>query len=166
LLPDGEEDTSGHAIISNPTGTTNLDSPYDATTVSANHPPSRAIRLTDADVQSLFGDALSALPPAPQRFTLFFRFESDELTDESRSMVPEILQAFPSFSLSVIRTRRVRPRETTDSLESVPRWSVASSSRPDSMRRPSRSRRTANRTCSFQRQTRHSSHEIAVLTFR
>jgi outer membrane protein OmpA-like peptidoglycan-associated protein len=93
LLPDGEEGTSGRATISNSAGATNLDSPYEATTVSANHPPSPAIRLTESDVDRLFGDALSALPPAPQRFTLFFRFESDELTDESRSMVPEILQA-------------------------------------------------------------------------
>ena len=36
---------------------------------------------------------LSALPPPPQHFTCYFRFESDELTDESRALVPEILQA-------------------------------------------------------------------------
>ena len=49
--------------------------------------------MSEADVQRLFGDALSALPPAPQHFTLFFRFESDELTDESRALLPQILQA-------------------------------------------------------------------------
>ena len=41
----------------------------------------------------IFGDALSALPPAPRRFTLFFRFESDELTDQSQALIPKILAA-------------------------------------------------------------------------
>ena len=36
---------------------------------------------------------LSSLPPAPQHFIVYFRFESDELTDESRALVPDILQA-------------------------------------------------------------------------
>jgi outer membrane protein OmpA-like peptidoglycan-associated protein len=44
-------------------------------------------------VNRIFGDALSALPPAPKHFILYFRFESDELTDESRALVPEILKA-------------------------------------------------------------------------
>jgi outer membrane protein OmpA-like peptidoglycan-associated protein len=47
--------------------------------------------LSDAEVQQMFGEALAALPPAPQRFVLNFRFESDELTDEARALVPGIL---------------------------------------------------------------------------
>jgi outer membrane protein OmpA-like peptidoglycan-associated protein len=43
-------------------------------------------------VQRLFGDALSALPPPLERFTLYFRFDSDELTDESLALVREIVQ--------------------------------------------------------------------------
>jgi outer membrane protein OmpA-like peptidoglycan-associated protein len=42
-------------------------------------------------VQRVFGSALAALPPPARHFTLYFRFESDELTDESRALVPEIL---------------------------------------------------------------------------
>ena len=57
-------------------------------------------------MQRLFGDALSALPPPPQHFTLFFRFESDELTDESRALVPEILQAVRDTAGSRCRRRR------------------------------------------------------------
>jgi len=37
------------------------------------------------------------MPPAPRHFTLRFRFESDELTDESRGMMPEILAVVKSF---------------------------------------------------------------------
>jgi outer membrane protein OmpA-like peptidoglycan-associated protein len=33
------------------------------------------------------------LPPAPQRFTLLFRFESDELTDQSQALIPQVLAA-------------------------------------------------------------------------
>ena len=33
------------------------------------------------------------MPPAPRRFTLFFRFESDALTDQSQALIPEILAA-------------------------------------------------------------------------
>jgi outer membrane protein OmpA-like peptidoglycan-associated protein len=52
--------------------------------------------MSDADVKRLFGEALAALPPAPRRFILLFRFESDELTDESRALVPKILEAVKS----------------------------------------------------------------------
>src|SRR5262249_22638086 len=40
----------------------------------------------------LFGDALSALPPAPRSFNLYFQFDSDELTDATRALLPQILQ--------------------------------------------------------------------------
>jgi len=33
--------------------------------------------LSEVDVTRIFGDALSALPPATRRFTLYFRFKSD-----------------------------------------------------------------------------------------
>jgi outer membrane protein OmpA-like peptidoglycan-associated protein len=93
LLPDGETDTSGRATVSNPAGVTDLAAPREATVVSANRPPSPATPLSESDARRIFEDALSALPPAPQRFTLYFRFESNQLTEESRATVPAILQA-------------------------------------------------------------------------
>jgi outer membrane protein OmpA-like peptidoglycan-associated protein len=47
--------------------------------------------LSEDEVQRLFGDVISALPPPPVHFTLYFKFESDELTDESRALLPQIL---------------------------------------------------------------------------
>jgi outer membrane protein OmpA-like peptidoglycan-associated protein len=93
LLPDGEGENSGRATVSNPAGATDLVAPNDATVVSSNRPPTPAKHLSDSEVRRIFGDALSALPPPAQRFTLYFRFESDELTADSQSMVPEILEA-------------------------------------------------------------------------
>ena len=74
--------------VSNPRGTVELAAARESTTVTPNQPPAPVTVMSEADVQRLFGDALSALPPAPQHFTLYFRFESDELTDESRALVP------------------------------------------------------------------------------
>jgi OOP family OmpA-OmpF porin len=42
-------------------------------------------------VASLFGDVLDALPLPPRTFTLYFRFGTDTLTDDSRALVPQIL---------------------------------------------------------------------------
>jgi outer membrane protein OmpA-like peptidoglycan-associated protein len=92
LLPDSDTKTTGAAGVSNPLGSVDLAAERDAATVTATTAPVLS-KLSADDVQSIFGDALSALPPAPQRFTLFFRFESDELTDQSQALIPEILAA-------------------------------------------------------------------------
>jgi outer membrane protein OmpA-like peptidoglycan-associated protein len=92
LLPDSETGLTGRASVSNDGGSANLDAERDATRVAARQRPGPVSTLSDADVKGIFGDALSALPPAPRHFTVYFRFESDELADESRALVPEILK--------------------------------------------------------------------------
>src|ERR1700674_5857103 len=91
LLPDSNGSV-GRARVSNESGSADLASERDATHVAANQPPSPISTLSKADVKLIFGTALSALPPAPRHFTLYFQFESDELTTESRVLVPEILK--------------------------------------------------------------------------
>ena len=92
LLPDSATKTTGAAGVSNPLGAVDLTSERDAARVTATTGPVLS-KLTPAEVESIFGDALSALPPAPRNFTLFFRFESDELTEQSQALIPEILAA-------------------------------------------------------------------------
>lgn len=92
LLPDDDTGATGDARVSNPHGAVNLAEERDAALATANRAPI-AGTLSEADVQKIFGDALSALPPPPQRFTVFFRFESDELTDQSQALIPQILAA-------------------------------------------------------------------------
>jgi outer membrane protein OmpA-like peptidoglycan-associated protein len=82
----------GRARVSNESGSADLNSERDATHVTANQPPGPISAMGEADVKRIFGDALSALPAAPRHFTLYFRFESDDLTSESRLLVPEILK--------------------------------------------------------------------------
>jgi outer membrane protein OmpA-like peptidoglycan-associated protein len=91
LLPD-PAGTVGRARVTNVSGSADLASARDATQVAANHAPGQISTLSEADVKRIFGSALAALPPAPRRFTLYFRYESDELTDESRVVIPEILK--------------------------------------------------------------------------
>jgi outer membrane protein OmpA-like peptidoglycan-associated protein len=91
LLPDANGSV-GRARVTNESGSADLGSERDATRVAANQPPGPISTLSEADVNRIFGAALSALPPAPRHFTLYFQFESDELTDESRVVVPEILK--------------------------------------------------------------------------
>lgn len=93
LLPDSESGLTGRAIVSNEKGSADLGAPRDATVAMTTEGPAAVKTLTKAEVDRYFGEALAALPPAPRHFTLFFRFESDELTDESRALVPEILRA-------------------------------------------------------------------------
>jgi outer membrane protein OmpA-like peptidoglycan-associated protein len=93
LLPDPEDGKVGAAVASNPSGSVDLTSARASTTVAPSQPPAPVKVLTEADVNRLFGEALSALPAAPQHFILYFRFESNELTDESRALLPKVLDA-------------------------------------------------------------------------
>jgi outer membrane protein OmpA-like peptidoglycan-associated protein len=92
LLPDSATGATGAAHVSNPFGSVELAAERDAALATANSRPVRG-KVSEADVQNIFGDALSALPPAPRQFTVFFRFESDELTDQSHALIPQILAA-------------------------------------------------------------------------
>jgi outer membrane protein OmpA-like peptidoglycan-associated protein len=92
LLPDREEGTVGRAVVENTAGGVDLVSGRDATRVRTEERPGAVNTMSDAEVQRIFGAALAALPPAARRFVLNFRFESDELTDEARAVVPEILR--------------------------------------------------------------------------
>jgi outer membrane protein OmpA-like peptidoglycan-associated protein len=92
LLSDPDGGSGARATVSNPSGAIELAADRDSTDVPLNQPPSAPRTLAAADVQRVFGDALAALPPAPRRFVLYFQFDSDELTEDARALVPEILR--------------------------------------------------------------------------
>jgi outer membrane protein OmpA-like peptidoglycan-associated protein len=93
LLPDPESGVTGRARVSNEFGGVDLSAPRVATQVSSDAPPGAVTALSEEDVARRFGAALAALPPEPKHFTLYFKFESDALTDESIREVPQILSA-------------------------------------------------------------------------
>jgi outer membrane protein OmpA-like peptidoglycan-associated protein len=92
LLPD-DDGTVGRAVVSSPAGVVELASAGASTSVSQNQRPAPVTLMSEREVRRLFGPALSALPPEAQHFVLYFRFESDELTEDSRALVPRILKA-------------------------------------------------------------------------
>ena len=96
LLPD-PDGTTGRARVSNEFGAVDLNAERHSTIVMPDGKPAPVRVMDQAEVERLFAATLAALPPAPRHFTLRFRFESDELTDESRAMLPEILAPVKSF---------------------------------------------------------------------
>ena len=90
LLPDPGKNTAGRASVSNEHGRVELSEAGAAVIVSPGVAP-RAVSLESGDVQRKFADALASLPLAPQHFVLFFRFDSEELTDDSRRLVQDVL---------------------------------------------------------------------------
>jgi OmpA-OmpF porin, OOP family len=97
LLADPGDGTVGRAEVSNAAGRVQLAAARESTSISPNQAPAAVTVMSEAAVTRLFGPVLSALPPAPRHFTLYFRFESDELTDESRALLPQILEAVKTF---------------------------------------------------------------------
>ncbi|MEP6914377.1 MAG: OmpA family protein [Acidobacteriota bacterium] len=93
LLPDSPDGKVGRAVVSNTFGTVELSAARESTSVLANRPLTPPAVMSEAEVNRIFSDAISALPLEPQHFIIYFRFESDELTDESRALIPQILLA-------------------------------------------------------------------------
>ena len=98
LLPDSDGSDSdsrtvGRATVSNAAGRANLDKERNSTMVSASGPPAPVATLSEAEVRRIFRDTVNALPPPPQRFTLYFQFDSEMLTAESRAMFAQIRKA-------------------------------------------------------------------------
>ena len=90
LLPD-EGGTVGRASVSNQAGAVELVDARSAAVVEKGRAPQLVSIMSDAEVKRKFGETLAILPAAPIRFTVYFQFDSDALTDESRRLVPRIL---------------------------------------------------------------------------
>jgi outer membrane protein OmpA-like peptidoglycan-associated protein len=104
LLPDSDG-TVGRAIVSNPSGAVELGTSRASTRVVPGAAPEAVTEMSDAEVMRLFGAALAVQPPFPAHFTLYFRFDSEELTDESRKLVGDVLEAvkvYPAPQVTVI----------------------------------------------------------------
>ena len=90
LLPD-EDGTVGRAGVSNQAGAVELAGARSAAVVEKGRAPQLVSSLSDDDVAQKFRETIASLPAPPIRFTVYFQFDSDTLTDESRRLVPKIL---------------------------------------------------------------------------
>jgi outer membrane protein OmpA-like peptidoglycan-associated protein len=98
LLPDADSGRVGRVHVTNAAGLADLSTARASTEVAANAAPTPVSTMSEAEVESVFGAALSALPKIPRRFTLNFQFQSEELTEGSRAVVPEILKAVKEYT--------------------------------------------------------------------
>lgn len=96
LLPDPEDGHVGRIVVTNPKGSAELVTARASSRVALTQAP-RIRTLSESDVNRQFGGILATLPPPPRHFTLPFRFESEELTDEGKRLVPDVLQAVKSY---------------------------------------------------------------------
>lgn len=81
-----------------------LNQPYAAASNNAVTGASTAT-LNEAQVDAAFGQALEARPILPRKFVLYFKTDSDELTDKSRAAFEEVfadLAARPHYEVTVI----------------------------------------------------------------
>ncbi len=115
LLP-GAGGQTGGILVSNKGGSQLLTEPNQATTIrSQAASPAKPFTLSEEEVRAKFGNALDALPSPPIHFTLYFKSDSTELTEESRKLLDEIVAAAvarKSSDVSVVgHTDRVGTRE-------------------------------------------------------
>lgn len=92
LLRDPGTGAVGRAIVSNPQGRVDLQAMRESTRVGTGLAPTAPTVLSEREVEHIFGPALDGLPAAARHFTLFFEFESEQLTDESQRLVQEVLR--------------------------------------------------------------------------
>jgi outer membrane protein OmpA-like peptidoglycan-associated protein len=95
LLPDSDSGTVGRVVVSNPAGSTELSTAWASTRVTSSRAPAVRV-LSESEVTRRFGDVIATLPPPPRHFTLLFRFDSEELTDESQALVQDVLRTVKS----------------------------------------------------------------------
>jgi outer membrane protein OmpA-like peptidoglycan-associated protein len=99
LLPDPETGHVGRATVTNAAGRVELNEARESTVARQGVAPTAVTTLTSGDARRLFGGTLEALPPRSRHFTLYFAFDSEQLTPESGAVMTEIV--------AVVRAHRV-----------------------------------------------------------
>lgn len=92
LVPDPEGKT-GSITVGNESGSVNINTPYEATTLGdAKDRPSAPEHLGKEALDKIFAEALSIQPKRPLHFLLYFEKETT-LTSDSTKLLPDIITA-------------------------------------------------------------------------
>jgi outer membrane protein OmpA-like peptidoglycan-associated protein len=117
LLPD-KDGKVGKVLVKNPKGETVLDSAYAAARTSGGGVQRNT--ASQSEVKEVFGRTLTAMPPRPISFTLYFESGTDEFTEQSRQEVKRVIAEMarrPAPEITVIgHTDQVGPDQTNDAL--------------------------------------------------
>ncbi|MBN1471920.1 MAG: OmpA family protein [Syntrophaceae bacterium] len=96
LIPDPDGHV-GQLVVANEGGQQVLNKKNQSVkVVDVKTSPGNVTTMSTEEIQATFADALAARPLPPVKFILYFIQGSDELTDESRTVLPEILQTIMS----------------------------------------------------------------------
>jgi len=117
LLPD-KDGKVGKVLVQNPQGETVLDSAYAAARTSGAGVQRNA--ASQSEVKDVFGTALTAMPPRPISFTLYFESGTDEFTEQSKQEVKRVIAEMarrPAPEITVIgHTDQAGPDSLNDAL--------------------------------------------------
>jgi|SoimicmetaTmtHMA_FD_contig_61_165994_length_2999_multi_2_in_0_out_0_2 outer membrane protein OmpA-like peptidoglycan-associated protein len=117
LLPD-KDGKVGKVFVHNRKGDVTLDSAYAAARTSGSG-VKRDTASRD-EVKNVFGSALTAMPPRPVSFTLYFESGTDEFTEQSKQEVKRVIAEMArrqAPEITVIgHTDQVGPDPTNDAL--------------------------------------------------
>jgi outer membrane protein OmpA-like peptidoglycan-associated protein len=117
LLPD-KDGKVGKVLVQNPKGETVLDSAYAAARTSGSGLQRNA--ASQSEVKDVFGATLTAMPPRPISFTLYFESGTDEFTEQSKQEVKRVIAEMArrqAPEITVIgHTDQVGPDPTNDPL--------------------------------------------------
>jgi len=101
LIPD-PDGSVGQVVVANEGGQQILTKANESVRVTDQKTaPSEVTTLSAEEVRATFSDALAAQPMPPAQFILYFLQGSDQLTDESKAVLPQIIQT-------------IRDRKSTD----------------------------------------------------
>lgn len=93
LMPD-EDGNVGAVSVSTEAGTQRIDQAYNFATVEGvKGRPSDMTALGEASVTKTYEHLIQAQPPKPKTFILNFVLDKNVLTEESKAMIPAVLQA-------------------------------------------------------------------------
>ena len=92
LIPDPDGNV-GQLVVANEGGQQVLSKPNQSVKVTDRKTaPGKVTTLSAEKIRSTFSDALAAQPLSPVTFILYFLPDSNELTDESKAVLPQIIQ--------------------------------------------------------------------------
>jgi len=77
--------------IRNDAGVERLDRPGEAVELAGRDSVAKPIAVTRAEIDHEWADAIAVHPPAPVTTILYFHFDTAELTEGSRTVLPDIL---------------------------------------------------------------------------
>ncbi len=96
VLVDNNKDHNA-IVVKTQKGSVVIDKPYHYVELtSPEAPPSKVEVISKSEIDEKFKTALKSLPPKPVSILLYFKNNSNELTDESKAKLPEILKIIKS----------------------------------------------------------------------